>query len=166
MRQLKKTLKRIILSAVVVAVMATVAFSLLLRLSRHNFDSIELVQDGVAQVRNQGAYIYAAKCEDNVLVFDGGVDESGDALDALLGKLGVTRDQVTDVFLTHGHFDHIAHAPLCKNARIHIGIADTAMAANELPQQPLAARWLSWLLPKTAVKATDPIVGRAEFNFG
>ena len=146
--------------------MAVVAVSLFLRLSRHQFDLVESVQDGVVQVRNQGTYIYAAKCDDKILIIDGGVDEGGSALDALLGKLGATRDQVTDVFLTHGHFDHIALAPLCKNARIHIGIADTAMAANALPQEPRAARWLSRLLPKTEVATTDPIVGRAQFSFG
>ena len=77
MRQLKKILKRIVFTILIVAVMAAVAFSLLLRLSRHQFDRVELVQDGVVWVRNQGAYIYGAKCDDHVLVFDGGVDERG-----------------------------------------------------------------------------------------
>jgi glyoxylase-like metal-dependent hydrolase (beta-lactamase superfamily II) len=166
MKRLKWNLKWLVLSAVILAVIALLALSLFWRLSRHRFDQVEIVQSDVVQVRNNGTYIYGAKCGDRVLIFDGGMDERGDALDAMLDKLGAVRDQITDVFLTHGHWDHIALAPLCENARIHLGIGDAAMAADEKLQKPRAARWLSWLFPTTKVHITDPLVGRAEFNFG
>jgi glyoxylase-like metal-dependent hydrolase (beta-lactamase superfamily II) len=41
-----------------------------------------------------------------------GVDRSGGGLDAALARHGVTRAQVTDVVLTHLHFDHAGGATL------------------------------------------------------
>src|SRR4051794_15405130 len=44
----------------------------------------------------------------HVIFFDTGLDPQGRPVDALLTALGASRDDVTDVFLTHGHPDHVA----------------------------------------------------------
>jgi glyoxylase-like metal-dependent hydrolase (beta-lactamase superfamily II) len=99
-------------------------------------------------------------------VFDGGIDERGDALDVLLGALGARRDDVSDVFLTHGHFDHVTLAPLCKKARIHLGIADADMAAHKVRHEPWGARWFSKLYPTPDVALTNALLDRAEIDVG
>ena len=159
-------LKWVGIIVIIVVIVAIAALLLLSRLGRHKADKVKAVKGGIVQVSNSGCYIYGVKSGNKLLVFDGGIDEQGYALDALLNKLGVTRDQVTDVFLTHGHFDHVALVPLCMKARTHLGIADVDMAAHKTPQMPRGARWASKLIPTPAVYITDPLVGRAEFDFG
>jgi len=116
-------------------------------------------------VSNNGSYVYGFTSGDNVLVIDGGADERGDVLDALLGRLGVKRDQVTDIFLTHAHWDHTALVPLCRKARVHLGTEDADMAAQKAPQEPRGARWMALLGATPAVHVTDPISERTEIDF-
>jgi glyoxylase-like metal-dependent hydrolase (beta-lactamase superfamily II) len=115
-----------------------------------------MIREGLVQARNNGCYIYGLRSGDKVVVFDGGIDDEGHALDALLGKMGASRDEVTDVFLTHGHFDHVALVPLCGKARIRLGDGDTEMAAQKAPQEPRGARWFSKLGTFPAIRTTDP----------
>ena len=64
-----------------------------------------------------------------IILFDAGVDRAGAALDRLLGALDADRDDVREVFLTHGHFDHVAASPLCAQAKIRVGAPDVVIPA-------------------------------------
>lgn len=137
---------------------------------RRDHGAAETVRPGVVHVRNFFVDVYGFKLDDGkVALVDAGVDDSGGTLDALLGALGATREQVSDLFLTHGHFDHVAFGTLLPKARVHIGIRDADMAAKRpnAPQVPRLARWLSRLWPVEPLPPTAAFLGdRAEVDLG
>ena len=46
---------------------------------------------------------------------------------------GVAPDEVTDVFLTHAHYDHAVNFVLFPNATVWIGVEELAWAAAQPP---------------------------------
>lgn len=58
------------------------------------------------------AAIYSVPTDSGVLLIDAGMDRDGAALQAGLSAQGFALDDVLAVFLTHGHYDHIAAIPL------------------------------------------------------
>ncbi|HWE28042.1 MAG TPA: MBL fold metallo-hydrolase, partial [Polyangia bacterium] len=85
----------------------------------------------------------------------------------LLASLGATRADVREVFLTHGHFDHVAASPLCQKARIRVGAPDVEFLAQRAPViAPVAGKLLRALFPVPPIEATDPLVGRADIAVG
>ena len=150
----------------IVLLVLIIATPIVLRVRRNSAGKPETLHGGLVMVRNVFAYVIGARVGDKVIIFDGGIDDAGGALDSLLGALGATRDQVSDVFLSHGHFDHVQHAPLCKNARIHLGIADADMAALKARHEPWAARMFARILPPPPVAVTNALLDRAEVMVG
>lgn len=137
-----------------------------MRLGRHKFDAPEPVRGSVFRIHGQVSDFFAAKADGRVLLFDSGADPEGRGLDALLGLMGATRDDVSDVFLTHGHGDHVAAAPLCPRARLHGGIGDSDMMARRAPRAPRFARYMDLVLPAPPVLLTDAFLDRAEVPVG
>jgi hydroxyacylglutathione hydrolase len=138
-----------------------------MRAKQNGFDPPDALRRDVVHVRNFFTDLYGARIGDRVILFDGGVGPEGRALDALLSALKASRDQVSDVFLTHGHFDHVASAPLCHKARIHVGIRDTDMMAHKTEHEPFAARTFHRILPVPPVAATAAFLGeRTEVDLG
>lgn len=121
----------------------------------------------VLRERNLFTDLYGARVGSGVILFDAGVDPAGGALDRLLGALGASRDDVREVFLTHGHFDHVAASPLCTGAKIRVGRPDVEFLAQRAPMlAPIAGKMLRMLFPVPPVFATDPLDGRAEIAVG
>jgi hydroxyacylglutathione hydrolase len=138
-----------------------------LRIGRHKFDAPEPVRGSVMRVHGQVSDFFGAKTSDGrVLLFDAGADPEGRGLDALLGALKATREDVSDIFLTHGHGDHVAAAPLCPRARVHGGIGDSDMMSKRGPVVPGFARFMGLVLPVPAVTLTDGFLDRAEVPVG
>lgn len=133
----------------------------LLRAGRHRFAAPTRIRDGVWGVHGQVSDFFGARADGKVILFDTGADPAGGALDALLKALGATRDDVSDVFLTHGHGDHVAAAPLLKKARLHGGIGDSDMMAQRGPVVPWLARLMSFILPVPPVMLTDAFLDKA-----
>jgi hydroxyacylglutathione hydrolase len=152
---------------IAVALGATfVAFVATMRILRHRTSPPEQL-GRVQKERNFFSDLYGARTSAGVIVIDAGIDTEGGALDRLLGSLGATRSDVREVLLTHGHFDHVAAAPLCVHARIRVGAPDVEFMAQRAPMiGPLAARLLRDLLPVNPVQATDPLIGRVEIPVG
>jgi hydroxyacylglutathione hydrolase len=137
------------------------------RMGRHKFAPPEAVRGSVMRVHGQVSDFFGAKTpEGRVLLFDTGADPEGRGLDALLGALKARREDVSDIFLTHGHGDHIAAAPLCPGARVHGGIGDSDMMAKRAPIVPGFARFMGVVMPGPAVTLTDAIVGSVEIPVG
>ena len=121
----------------------------------------------VQRERNLFTDIYGARAGGGVILFDAGVDPAGGALDRLLRTLGATRADVRDVFLTHGHFDHVAASPLCTRAKIRVGEPDVEFLAQRVPMvAPVAGKILHALFPVPPVDATDALVGRVDVQVG
>jgi glyoxylase-like metal-dependent hydrolase (beta-lactamase superfamily II) len=151
-----------LLIALLVIVLLPVGFVAMMRLSRGRHDPPVAVHGEILRMRNLFTEIYGTRVGNKIVLFDAGIDTAGDALDALTAALHGTRDDVSDVFLTHGHFDHVAVSPLCTRARIHVGAEDVEMLAHRVPYEPAAARWFSRVLPVGPIEATDRFVARTE----
>jgi len=61
---------------------------------------------------------------ERVLLFDTGAHGARPVLLKALEEIGVAPFQVTDVFLSHLHYDHIQNVSLFENARIWVGEAE------------------------------------------
>jgi glyoxylase-like metal-dependent hydrolase (beta-lactamase superfamily II) len=154
--------KKIILGVVALLLLLPIIAVVAMRLLRSRGEEPLQVTRRILRMRNLFTEIYGARVGDKVILFDAGIDSNGSALDTLLGALEAKREDVSDIFLTHGHFDHVAAAPLCKNARVHVGAADVSMLAGRSPQEPVAARWFAKILPAANIFAQAPYEGREE----
>jgi hydroxyacylglutathione hydrolase len=155
-------MKRKLLIALGVLIALSVAIVFGPTLMRGQHDPPVQVYGRLHRLRNLFTEIYGARVGDKVVLFDAGIDDQGPALDALLSAFNATRDDVTDIFLTHGHFDHVQASSLCKKARIHVGAADVEMLAGRAPHEPTMARLFARLLPPPPIVADAPYSGRSE----
>lgn len=145
---------------------AALALSLLLilagvslRSKRHEASVPSRVSPRVLTIRNFLSDVYAAKVGERVIVFDAGMDPEGHALELLLDALGSELDAVSDIFLTHGHFDHVAAARRCPRARVHIGAGDADLLAHRVAARSIVPRLFGELLGVPPVEATHQLVG-------
>ena len=79
------------------------------------------------QVLANSYLLYKPSRDDAVLI------DAGDDADAILAKIASSGKRLTDVLLTHGHFDHILAAKTLRDktgARIHIHPQDAPMLKN------------------------------------
>ena len=150
----------------VAIVLVLVAIIVSCRWLRHSTSPPEAL-GRVQRERNLFTDIYGARAGGGVILFDAGVDPAGGALDRLLGALGAGRDDVREVFLTHGHFDHVAASPLCTHAKIRVGAPDVEFLAQRTPMlAPAAGKLLRALFPVPPVYATDALTGRVDVALG
>ena len=148
---------------------ALIGFVAVARMLRHSTSPPEII-GRVQRERNLFTDIYGARTSVGVILFDAGVDPEGGALDRLLGAFGATRSDVHDVFLSHGHFDHVAASPLCAHAHIRVGAPDVEFLAARAPIiGTLAVKAMRAVFPPPPVFATDPLdpkLGRVEIPVG
>jgi len=146
----------------VVLVGLVVAAVVGVRTMRGKFDPPREIKPGIAQVEAGGALVVAARVGAKVVLFDAGMDEHGRAVDALLKLLKASRGDVSDIFLTHGHPDHIAAVNLFPAARVHAGAADAGWLAGAEQSSLLLPRIMMAIMPSTTARLTDPKVGVTE----
>jgi len=132
------------------------------RTMRGKFEPPTEIKPGIAQVDAGGALVVAARVGSKVVLFDAGMDEKGRAIDALLTLLKASRADVSDIFLTHGHPDHIAGVNLFPKARVHGGAADAGWLAGTERPTLLLPRIMTAIMPSTSARLTDPLHGPAE----
>jgi glyoxylase-like metal-dependent hydrolase (beta-lactamase superfamily II) len=160
--------RRIVFWFFVVVLIAVAAGVVWLRTSRGKHESAVAIDANTARVRNLFVDFYAARAGSHVILFDAGVDKEGKAADDLLAKLGAKREDVTDVFITHGHGDHLAALPLFKNATVHASSKDVDMIRDRSLVEPFMAIVAGWLLPPppdltaTVTDAGDALVDKAK----
>ena len=159
-------LSRVVRTLVVVAGVLVVAV-VACRILRHRSSEPEPVGTRVQRERNLFTDLYGARAGGGVILFDAGVDPEGGALDRLLGAMHATRADVRELFLSHGHFDHVAASPLCTRARIRVGAPDVDFLAQRAPMiAPVAGKLLGAVFPAPPVHATDPLRGKVEIRVG
>jgi len=140
-----------------------------LRAGRNKVGATALLKPDFVVVTNaMGIGLYAARVAPgpHVILFDAGLDPQGRPIDALLRALGAGRDDVTDVFHPHGHFDHVAGAPVLTKARLHLGAADVPLAAGKIKPDGLLPLLLGKVLDTPPVTADVPIMQAASFPVG
>ncbi|HET9959838.1 MAG TPA: MBL fold metallo-hydrolase [Polyangiaceae bacterium] len=141
-------------------------FALVVRSKRSQADPVERVENGVFRARNFLSDIYAARVGGHVLLFDAGLDPEGHAADALLSTLHARREDVSHVFLTHGHADHVAAAGLFPKAHIYVGAGDAAVLEHPELAEPRTPRWFGALMGRVSVHADRPLSGPTTVEVG
>jgi glyoxylase-like metal-dependent hydrolase (beta-lactamase superfamily II) len=142
------------------------ALTAFVRIQRHQFDPPEPLRASILRVHGAVADFYVARNGERVLLFDTGADPEGRGLDAALATLHASREDVSDIFVTHGHGDHIAAVTLCPRARVHAGAADAPMIAKRGSFAPSSARIFSYLMPVPPAAVTDSLTAAGEIPVG
>jgi hydroxyacylglutathione hydrolase len=137
-----------------------------LRAKRHEAGVPAQVTSRVVTVRNFVTDVYAARVGPRVILFDAGMDPEAHALERLVDALGADLGAVSDIFLTHGHFDHVAAVMRCPGAKIHIGAADAEVLAHRTVSRALMPRLFGTLLSVPAVEASHRLVGSVDIDVG
>jgi glyoxylase-like metal-dependent hydrolase (beta-lactamase superfamily II) len=140
-----------------------------LRASRAKVSAPTELKPGFFTVTNaMGIGLYAARAAPgaHVVVFDAGLDPEGHPIDALLSALSASRDDVTDLFLSHGHPDHVAGVPVLAKARVHLGAPDVPLAAGLIQPESIVPMLFGKMIANPPVKANAPLTGTATFPVG
>lgn len=77
--------------------------------------------------------IYLARTSAGVVAIDLGWWGHERALSRALGTLGATPSDVSDVFLTHSHRDHVSAWPVVRHARVYVAASERRHLIGELP---------------------------------
>ena len=163
-----RSLKVILVLAIVVAAIGAGA-TVGLRASRGKVRAATQLKPDFFTVTNAVSVdLYGARVAPgpHVILFDTGLDPQGRPVDALLGALGASRADVTDVFLTHGHFDHVSGLAALPNARAHLGAADVPLAAGKIQPDALLPMLFGKMVANPPVTANAPMTGAASFSVG
>jgi glyoxylase-like metal-dependent hydrolase (beta-lactamase superfamily II) len=140
-----------------------------LRASRSKVSDLGELRPGLVGVTNSiGISLFAARVDagPHVILFDTGLDPQGRPVDALLTALKAGRDDVSDVFLTHAHFDHVAGAPLLAKARVHLGAADVPVATGKQPPDGLVSLLLGKAMQAAPITVNAPITAAGPIAVG
>jgi hydroxyacylglutathione hydrolase len=115
-----------------------------------------------------GIYIYGARAGQNLILFDSGADPEAKPVDKLLSALAGSRPDVHDIFLTHGHFDHISGASSFTGSgvRTYLGAADVELAAGTVAPEALATKVLTLVMRPPPLKITNLLTGGATIPVG
>jgi glyoxylase-like metal-dependent hydrolase (beta-lactamase superfamily II) len=93
------------------------------------------------------SYMYAARTDAGVVVFDLGWYGADRALAGGLARIGARPEEVSDVFLTHSHRDHIAAWPSVRQARFHLHQSEVPLFLGTVVHADFPSRAASALLP-------------------
>ena len=140
-----------------------------LRAGRNKVGSPGLVKPDFATVTNAGSIsVFAARVAPgpHVIVFDTGLDPNGRPVDAVLSALQAGRDDVTDVFLTHAHFDHISGVGALPKARVHLGEADVPIATGRAKPRALIPLLLGLAMSTPPITVSAPLSGLTIIDVG
>jgi glyoxylase-like metal-dependent hydrolase (beta-lactamase superfamily II) len=157
-----------ILFFIVIAVVAVAGFGAMgMRASRDKTSSVFEIKPGLYGARSGGGiYLFAARTGSTAVLFDTGADPGARPVDALLGPVGLGRANVHEIFLTHGHFDHIAGVISLPGAKVHLGLPDVGLAGGTTPPEALAVKVLALAMQPDPVRVTDPISDRQTIPIG
>jgi hydroxyacylglutathione hydrolase len=75
--------------------------------------------------------VYLARAQNRLIAIDLGWWGAERSVRRALAQLGATPDDVTDVFLTHSHRDHVGAWRLVRHTRFHLAAAEGATFAGE-----------------------------------
>ena len=160
-----RALKNLLTLAIIVAILAGGAAGAF-RIARGRPSVPEQIKPDVMAVSSAGAFLYAAKAGAHVVLFDAGADPAGRPVDVALAALNARRSDVSDLFLTHSHPDHLAAAAGLAGAKVHLGEADVATAEGHAPADKLLVRLIAKAEGAPPVTVTNPLTGVVTVDVG
>jgi glyoxylase-like metal-dependent hydrolase (beta-lactamase superfamily II) len=115
--------------------------------------------------------VYVARTDSGVIAIDLGWWGHERAISRALDRLGAKPSDVTQVFLTHSHRDHVAGWPMVRRARFHLAAAEYPLFVGQAQHRGWMVRWAERLnasaLPKpgeldvrTFSRDTTYLIGR------
>lgn len=104
--------------------------------------------------------------EEQVVLFDCGKDERATAVKAELVRRGLGPEAVTDLFLTHGHPDHVGGCRQFPGARVHAFAADRGLVEGTEGSGGPAGLLVGRARPDLAVQVTDELVDGGAVGVG
>lgn len=104
--------------------------------------------------------------EEAVVLFDCGKDERATAIKAELARRGLGPEAVRDVFLTHGHPDHVGGCRQFPGARVHAFAADRGLIEGTEGSGGPAGLLVGRARPDLAVQVTDELVDGGAVGVG
>ncbi|MBL8684662.1 MAG: MBL fold metallo-hydrolase [Myxococcales bacterium] len=164
MKRGRRWLLRASLALLVVALVVAAPFVTAFRGLAPIVDGAELAP-GVRTVKMSfvSAFVLDAG-EGRAVLVDAGADRAGTALLAALRAAGSAPDAVLAVLLTHGHGDHLAAAPLFRNAAIVALEAERRLVEGTVTSRSPMGRW-SRAKP-TGVRVTRAVRDGESLRFG
>ncbi len=152
-------MKRVLTIVIVALLLLPVLLAGGCRIGRRWFDPPITIKPGFADVKNAGVHIFGARVGPKVILFDAGMDPDGAPVDALLAALNAARPDVSDIFLTHGHPDHIAAVNQFSSAHVRAGAEDAAWVAGRGDTDKAAPRLVTLFMALPPSRITDPLKG-------
>jgi glyoxylase-like metal-dependent hydrolase (beta-lactamase superfamily II) len=114
--------------------------------------------------------VYLARTDSGVVAIDLGWWGGARAVRSALASLGAAPEQVSDVFLTHSHRDHVGAWRLVRGARFHLAADEAAAFADARRHRGRIPRWAERLKQSDLPRAGEVRVrafGRdTSFGFG
>jgi hydroxyacylglutathione hydrolase len=156
----------VLFSGVALLFLLLVLAGVSLRAKRHEAGVPTQVTSRVVSVRNFVSDVYAARVGAKVILFDAGMDPEAHAVELLVDALGADLGAVSNILLTHAHFDHVAAAMRCPGAKIHIGAADADALAHRNVSRALVPRLFGTLSSVPAIEASHRLVGSVDIDVG
>lgn len=160
-----RALKNLFTLAIILAILAGGAVAAF-RIARGRPSVPEQIKPDLMAVSSAGAYLYAARAGQHVVLFDAGADPAGRGIDVALEALRATRRDVTDVFLTHSHPDHVAGVAGLGGAKVHLGEADVPAAEGRVPPDKLAVRLIAKAASVPPAGVNQPLDGVVTVDVG
>jgi hydroxyacylglutathione hydrolase len=160
-----RALRNLFALAVIVVVLgggALVAF----RVARQKPSTPEEIKPNLMAVSSAGSYLYAARVGQHVVLFDTGADPAGNPVDIALTALHAGRGDVSDVFLTHAHGDHLAGASGLTGAHVHLGAGDVPYAEGRSAWDSLLLRVMSKGMGAPSINVSSPLNGVQVVDLG
>jgi len=136
------------------------------RVARGRPSNPEEIKPGIVSVSAAGTYLYATRVGEHVIFFDTGADPGGSPVDAALSVLHKGRSDVSDVFLTHGHGDHVAAAGGLGNAHVHLGQGDVPFVEGRAPWDSLLLRVMAKGMAVPSINVSSPLNGVQSIDLG
>jgi glyoxylase-like metal-dependent hydrolase (beta-lactamase superfamily II) len=134
---------------VLAGVALVVSLALFLRIGARRHAAPHVVTPGLEQLHGGLVDCYAVRTSGGVILFDAGVDPTT-----------APAEGVRDLFLTHGHLDHVAAAPILRGARVWAGRDDVAAMAGQGGRGRLVATLLRAVIGVPRVVPSDVIEAR------
>ena len=160
-----RALKNLLALAIIVAILAGGAVGAF-RIARGRPSVPEQIKPGIIAVSSAGAYLYAAKAGSHVVLFDAGADPAGRPIDVAVAALNARRSDITELFLTHSHPDHIAGAAGLMGVKVHLGEADVPTAEGHTPPDKPLVRLIAKAQGAPPATVTQPLRGVVATDVG
>lgn len=160
-----RALRNLFAFAIIVVVLAGGALAAF-RVARGRPSNPEEVKPSIVAVSSAGAYLYAARVGQHVVLFDTGADPGGSPVDAALAGLHAGRSDVSDVFLTHGHGDHVAAVGGLGSAHVHLGEGDVPFVEGRAPWDNLLLRVMAKGMAIPSINVSNPLNGVQTIDLG